>query len=260
MTGGRLHRLVDRFGRSRVVEVQAGPGKGLRIGLQNASADYADGANERPVQEAIVARLAPGDVFYDVGANVGFFSMLAARAVSPTGRVEAFEAVPDNARCVEANASRNGFDHVGVHPVAVGREAGTATLNLARHPGGAVLASAGVPPDAAGTIDVPVVVLDELVERGELAPPTLVKIDVEGAEEAVLAGLYRTLEAHHPAVVLEVDDPTPEGMEARVTGFVDTLMALGYTVTRLAGSYDAPDWHVAHLVAERPHDAHRADA
>jgi FkbM family methyltransferase len=261
MTGGakRFEWLTRRFGPDRVVTVDSGPAAGLRMGLQNASADYSDGSNELPVQEAIAARLAPGAVFFDVGANVGFFSVLAARAVGAGGRVLAFEAVPDNADCVTANAERNGFGQLAVHAVAVGDQTGTATLNLARHPGGAVLASAGAPPDAAGTIEVPVVVLDDLIERGELPVPDLVKVDVEGAEEAVVAGLRRTLEKHHPALVIEVDASTVQAMEARVSDFVELLSGLGYEVDRLPGSYGAPDWHVAHLVADA-HDARRTDS
>lgn len=251
--------LASLRDRERVVTVASGPAAGLRIGLRNASADYGDGGNELPVQEAIAARLRPGSVFYDVGANVGFFTLLAGRIVGPTGRVESFEAVPANAGCVTRNAARNDLGQVGVHAVAVGRAAGVATLHLAVHPGGAVLASAGAPPDAAGTIEVPVVVLDELVETGALPPPDLVKIDVEGAEEDVLAGLRRTIERHHPALLIEVDGPAAADLEARVGAFDRELRAQGYEVHRLAGSYAESEWHVAHLVAEvlegSPHDA-----
>ena len=166
----------------------------------------------------------------------------------------AFEAVPDNARCVVDNAERNGLRNVVVEPVAVGKGGGVARLTLAEHPGGAVLASAGSPPDAVGTIEVPVVALDDLIEAGQVPVPDVVKIDVEGAEEAVLDGMRRTMSVHRPVLVIEVDDATTEGMEARVAEFVDRLVGAGYQVTRLAPSYDAPDWSVAHLVAVG-HDA-----
>ncbi|NLD77705.1 MAG: FkbM family methyltransferase [Acidimicrobiales bacterium] len=246
----RFEWLTRRFGSDKVVTVGSGPAEGLRMGLENASADYSDGSNELPVQLAIASRLRPGAVFFDVGANVGFFSVLGARVVGDSGRVEAFEAVPANAACVEANARRNRFEQVRVHAVAAGSEPGRATLNLAVHPGGAMLASAGVPPDSSGTIDVPVVVLDDLVEAGELPVPDLVKIDVEGAEEAVVAGLRRTIEAHHPALVIEVDAASRDVVEARVTGFVDILTDAGYRVEHLSGSYDSLDWNVAHMVAD----------
>lgn len=250
MSRSRLAWLTSRFGPAKVVTVGSGPAEGLRMGLENASADYSDGANELPVQEAIASRLRPGAVFFDVGANVGFFSVLAARVVGGSGRVEAFEAVPANAACVEANAQRNGFGQVTVHAVAAGGEAGRSTLNLAEHPGGAMLASAGVPPDATGTIEVPVVVLDDLIESGEVPVPDLVKVDVEGAEEDVVAGLRRTIEAHHPTMVIEVDAAESEVVQARVAGFERLLTGLGYRVERLTGSYRASNWHVAHIVAE----------
>ncbi len=244
-----VRRFRARLRSWRTVTVREGPARGLRISLRQASADYAAGDNERPVQDALARHLRPGDVFFDVGANVGFFTILAARLVGPTGRVVALEAVPRNARRVVANARRNGLGNVTVLALAAGAGTGTATLNLARHPGGAVLASAGVPPDASGTITVPVRSIDDLAASEDLPPPTVCKIDVEGAEEAVLDGMVHTLRTLRPVLVVEMDDGEAEVVARRASALADRLDAVGYDVEPLPGSYSGDGWHVAHTLA-----------
>ena len=248
----RLRSLRDR----RTKRVEAGPAMGLRIGFAEASADYARGTNELPVQIALVDALGPGDVFVDVGANVGFFSLLAARLVGPAGAVYAIEPVPANVRRVEANARRNRFDNVTTIAAAATERTGTTTLVLAVHPGGAAVASAGSPPDPAGTLDVRTVSIDDLVATGQIRPPDVIKIDVEGAELDVLVGCATTLRAHRPVVVCEVDGRDDRSVGAKRAEVAGVLEAEGYVIDVLDPAYDAADWHVAHFVA-RPHGGDR---
>jgi FkbM family methyltransferase len=229
--------------------VAAGPGVGLRIARAGASADYRRGTNELPVQAALADHLRPGGVFFDIGANVGFFSLLAARLVGPGGRVVAFEPVPALAARVRANARRNRLATVAVLEVAVSDAAGATFLVLAAHPGGAALAAAAPPPDATGTIEVATAAVDDLVAAGRVPPPTVVKIDVEGAEAAVLRGMARTLLAHRPVVVCEVDGPDAAAMAARRSAVVGLLEAAGYAVEVLPPSYPGSAWCVEHLLA-----------
>ena len=245
----RAAKLVARAGLDPGWRVRRGPGRGLRLAVARSSGDYWSGRNELPVQRAVFANLRPGDTFYDVGANIGFFSLLAARCVGPTGRVVAFEPVPENVRCFEANAARNGVANVEVHRVAVGARSGTGVLALAHHPGGSALDEAGRPADYAGPLDVQLRSLDDLVLGGETAPPTMVKIDVEGAESAVLDGMARTASRLHPTVVVETDGPTAEEVSRRTAALTEQLVGLGYEVERLPDSYGNRRWHVAHLLA-----------
>jgi len=82
-----------------------------------------EGGGEPEVQAALVKLLRPGMTFYDVGANIGFFSLLAARLVGKTGRVVAFEADPDVAARLREHAARNEFSWLGVEQKAVWSEA-----------------------------------------------------------------------------------------------------------------------------------------
>ena len=141
----RLGKLSALF--SDVRRIAGGEGTGLRIIPLEGDREIALGSYETPVQKALLDNVAAGGVVYDIGANVGFFSLLAARRVGPQGRVYALEPVARNAAAIERSARLNGFGAIEVFAKAAGAASGIAELNLARHIGGAVLASVGAPPD-----------------------------------------------------------------------------------------------------------------
>ena len=244
----RLHRLRSTVAPPTVV-VAGGVAAGLRLGTACASADYGLGTNELPVQEALRDLLHPGAVCFDVGSNVGFFALLAAREVGPDGAVHAFEPVPRIAEAVRRNAALNGFAHVHVHAVAVADVAGEAELLLAAHPGGATLSAADAPGDPAGTTIVRVVTLDELVRSGDVPVPHVVKIDVEGFELQVLDGMAELLRTHRPAVVCELDAPTPSLLAGKVAALRARMAQVEYHVHDLPDSYGGSGWHVHHATA-----------
>ena len=186
--------------------IGAGPGRGLRFDVGGGNPDFAAGTYEPPVQQALVECLKPGDVVLDVGANVGFIAVIAAKLVGPAGRVVAFEPVPANARLVRRNARLNGLSRLEVVETAVGDRCGTARLVLARLSGGSALAGTDLPPDACGEIEVPLTTLDAWHAREPATRPALVKIDVEGAELAVLRGAVGLLAAAGPWLCVEVDE------------------------------------------------------
>jgi FkbM family methyltransferase len=255
-TWGKAERgLAARLGRLGVhlpLTVRGGEADGLRISLRNASGDYATGRNELPVQRAVAAHLRPGHVFYDIGSNIGFFALIAARCVGPTGRVYAFEPVPANVACITGNARRNRFGNVAVLPAAVGAAAGTGTLLLSPHPGGATLSAADGQATPCGTVDVRVVAIDDLVAAGAIRPPDVIKLDVEGAESAVLHGARATLERHTPILIGELDAPSAEDLSRKQEELAAILTSCGYDLAPLAPSYADAEWHVSHFVATAP--------
>ena len=217
------------------IRVIAGAGEDLRLSLSHLPVAHAHagslprGTLEIPVQEALRRLLGEGDVFYDVGANVGFFSLLAARLVGPPGRVYAFEPVADSAEAIRANAALNGFGNLSVLEKAVAAESGRERLLVVEDLSWSRLDRGRQHPRAAARVDVDVVALDDLVSAGELPPPTLVKIDVEGAELSVIEGMRSTIEHHRPAVVCELHDTGAE-----VAG---AFAGLGYEVANLEGKH-----------------------
>jgi hypothetical protein len=94
-----------------------------------------------------------------------------------------------------------------------------------------------------------VVAVDDLVDSRALRPPSLVKIDVEGAEDRVLLGMTRTIQRFRPVLVYEVDDGDRESFERRWNALDERVAAFGYRVTRLEPSYPNLRWHVGHSLA-----------
>jgi FkbM family methyltransferase len=247
-SSGAYH--LARLGvKNRTVTIGNGIGAGLKFNAGQSNPDYALGINEFPVQQALAGYLKPGDVFYDIGANVGFFSAIAARLVGSSGHVYAFEPVPENVVQIRHNAKCNNFANVTVLEKAVSRSTGKAELLLAHYSGGSTLSVADRPPDLKGTTTVDTIAIDDLVAESAIAPPTVVKIDVEGAEMDALQGMTQTIQDFQPIIIYEVDASDREAI-ARKTRTLDAfIQSLGYAIKPLENSYDLPSWAVGHTLA-----------
>jgi FkbM family methyltransferase len=184
----------------------------------------------------ILSVLQPGDVFVDVGANIGWFTILAAHAVGPEGFVHAFEPRPDRVLRLRQSIRENGFDdRCEVTPIALG--ATDAELDLAwmpaeRNPGHSFLLSEPLPDSAERLTKVPVRPLDSLgIDR----PVRILKIDVEGAEPQVLQGARELLVRDKPILVLEVFPQWIEKVsKSSAAALMDGLRGMGYRIFRLA--------------------------
>jgi len=184
--------------------------------------------------------LGPGATVVDVGANHGYFSVLAAALVGPTGRVEAFEPNPPVADALAEVLARNGVDgRVSVHRVALADRDGEAEFFPSVSPVNDGLSSLLVSDDAVAhgviradhSIRVPTETFDAFAERAELGRVDLLKIDVEGAEALVLRGMERTLAGLPPRRI--VCETTPGHPAVRM------LTAHGYAVRPLDNPRDA---------------------
>jgi FkbM family methyltransferase len=203
----RLAASEHRFRRLRVagIDVLADITDGT------ARLDYFHGEPyEAGLVDALAAMLKPGDVFVDVGANIGFLSVLAARIVGPGGRVIAFEPHPDAAARLRTGLRVNAVSGiVDVIEAALGaHDQAVVALHLT---GDSVLSStdplrAPLRDDFpfVRAIDVPSMTLDGWMRaRPELLSRiAAIKIDVEGTEADVLAGMPETLAARPQAPVL----------------------------------------------------------
>jgi FkbM family methyltransferase len=246
----RVGRYLRAGLSGRAVVVPSGAARGLRMNPGRSNPAYALGSNERAVQEAFERLVSPGSVAYDVGANVGFFTVVLARLVGPHGYVYAFEPSAENAAVVRENVARNGFHHVLVVCRAVGSSTGPQLLQVSSYSGGHALQGAEAPPDQVGTLPVEVVSLDDFAAQPGVRPPEIVKIDVEGFELGVLHGMRTTLERHRPTLLVEVDDATTAGHDRKVAEITGFLEEAGYSLERLADSYPPGGWVVSHWVAQ----------
>jgi FkbM family methyltransferase len=216
---------MSRRLRSRPVEILAGPGQGMRINLHGSAVAFATGTAERPLQDALQREVKPGTTFFDIGANVGFVTILAARLVGPSGRVVAFEPVPENVAAIRENLALNDIHWAEVRETAVGRAAGKATFIVSDVSAFSRLASVNVPSGARESIEVAVSSIDELMSAGELPVPDVVKIDIEGAELEAIEGMRQTLGEHKPVLLCEVHDCNAE--------YVELMGSLGYETINL---------------------------
>lgn len=181
---------------------------------------YSLGVSEPVIQRAIEVHLKRGDVFYDIGANVGFLSLLGARSVGPEGHVYSFEPQPSVVALLAHNLRQNGFSNYDIIEAAVSDHGGHARLELAADRSGeARLGADGGEPLADGiahtglALDARLVTLDEL----DLPPAALIKIDVEGAEQQVLRGMTRVMREHRPTLIIEIHDHQGPSVEAILT-------------------------------------------
>lgn len=206
-----------------------GPVLDLEYGDSLGFLAYIFGGFEPAELSALIARLGPGGVAFDVGANIGFHTTALAAAVGPSGRVLAVEPVPDNAARLKANLERNGLRNVRVFEVASGARSGSIELELTRDPA-FVSGHGAVGGGPVGTrITVPLARLDDLW-RSEGSPLVkVIKLDTEGAELEGLQGAEELIRSTRPSILLEAND---EGRLAELDGW---LLPRGYRRTQPAG-------------------------
>nr|WP_321983624.1 FkbM family methyltransferase [uncultured Lichenicoccus sp.] len=171
----------------------------------------------------------PGAHVLDLGANIGYFTMLSAALVGPSGSVMAIEPNPNNARLVEASRRANGFAHVRVVQVAAGREPGLLVLHRSHSNGTTSVA----PDDAASLLaaeTVACVRVDGIVPRRRRIG--FIKADVEGAEYLALSGCLRIIRRHRPVIVTEFSPSMMPGISGiSGLGYLRWLIGLGYRLS-----------------------------
>jgi FkbM family methyltransferase len=244
-------RLLEAAAGAGPVRVSTGIGEGLlldggALALRHVQAHgLVRGALEPGVQEALRRCVAPGDAVCDVGANLGFFTLIAARLTGPAGRVHAFEPSAPEAETCRRNARLNGFAQVEVHHAAVGDRDGRAPFLLVDERSWSHLADRGGHARTVGTVEVAVRALDGM-DWGAAGPPRVVKIDVEGSEIAVLHGMRELLRTVRPAVICELHETNAE--------VADVLEEAGYALENLDGPEPVRDAGPTHVLA-RPRGA-----
>jgi FkbM family methyltransferase len=159
------------------------------------------------VVETMKRFLKPGDVFLDVGANIGYLSAVAADLVGPRGKVHCFEPVPAYHERLSRLAELNPEYSITANACAAGETPGTCTIYVTREPGQNTLVRAyKTAPEIVATMDVPVVRLDSYLEARRIGRVGLIKIDAEGFELPVLKGLQGAFErsGHRPPIICEI--------------------------------------------------------
>jgi FkbM family methyltransferase len=171
--------------------------------------------------------LRPGDHFVDGGANIGYFTLMAAQWVGPAGRVDSFEPQPENrARLIE-NIRRNGLgDRVHVHPEALTDQSGSARIHVLSAAGSNHGCSSLFPGATATSGSAPVATarMDEVLAGTR---PRLVKLDIQGAEPLAITGMTGLLQGEDPpALIAEYYPPCARDAGFAPREMVDRLLAI----------------------------------
>ncbi|AQA12555.1 FkbM family methyltransferase [Streptomyces malaysiensis] len=227
-----LHRLArTRFGATFAVDTQDLIQRYL----------YLFGVWEPHMTRWLQRRLKPGDVFVDVGANIGYYSVLASRLVGGSGKVVAVEASPTFLGLLQRHARRNGCANIRTVNAAVSDREELLTFILAssRNMG----ANSVVPYDgpAESTFEIAARPLPDLLTEDEITRARVIKVDVEGAEGGVVRGLVPLLDRLRPDAELTVE-VTPQRMAELGDSVEELLAALtghGFHVYRLTNDYAA---------------------
>ena len=192
-----LDRLAPA-GHYEVLSVRSGALKGALLEVDvRKQRDMIAGTYEAEVQSVLARHVGPGESAFDIGAHLGFFTLLLARLVGDDGEVVSVEPDPFMGPRLESNLQKNQARNVKVVRAAVGTVAEDRRFSPGAGGGVGHLAEDG-------EIEVKGTTLDQLAES--FGPPKLVKVDVEGGEIEVLEGGSTLLSKHRPILVVEVHD------------------------------------------------------
>ncbi len=169
--------------------------------------EYFNFLDHEPLTRKVFSKLLnPGSVVIDVGANIGYYTLLAAGKVGPTGKVHSVECSPDTLAVLRENVRKNNITNAEIYPVAASDKRGDLTLNVSAiglslfslHSNWPAMSRTN------GTVRVPAMPMDELVH----SPVDVVKIDAEGADLEVLKGMSKLLsENKNISVIVEWAPP-----------------------------------------------------
>lgn len=224
---------------------------GFRIYLDRRDSLVSAGIAARGYEPHVTATLRlllnPGAVFLDLGANVGYFTLLAASLVGAQGRVLAFEPRPDNVALLTLSLHENRFANVTVHPLAVAENeqefkvypSETSSLSHVVEAGRAVAT-----PQWSYTVRA--VALDAYL--ADLPRLDVIKVDIDGNEIRAFRGMRELIRKHQPAIVFEFAPPllaeisqeTPEILLEEVMGHGYDIFVLGQGKDYQRGPQDIP--------------------
>jgi FkbM family methyltransferase len=212
------------------------------------------GSYEPEVSAALREVLGPGGTFVDAGANIGWFSMLGASLVGPSGRVIAVEPNPINVGLLRDSAKDNGFDNIDVLTVALAARPGSVALETDGS-NGRVTPIDGPPAEPIpASFVVAARPLDDVLSDAGVTRVDAIKIDVEGAEPLVLKGAGSTITRHRPVLISEFYplalDSSPWG---NALGYLAMLRAFGYRLSVIGSEGDHDDETICSMASRTEH-------
>jgi FkbM family methyltransferase len=212
-------RLIPR---NMVLPIIQGPLRGKRWIASASNHGCWLGSYEYDKQRLVTELITRSQVVYDIGANVGYYTLLFSHLVGPSGRVMAFEPEPKNFAILKRHLVLNQCRNVTSIESAIGNQCGTVRFQV-----GPTNAMGKV--STYGELNVAIQILDEWIVQNNAPGPDCIKIDVEGAESDVLIGARQTLERYHPVIFLATHSKVLHEW------CISYLLELGYCLYPVAG-------------------------
>jgi len=191
---------------------------------------FKDGIWEPRVTSLLKVKTHPGMVALDIGADIGYYTLLFASLVGRNGRVIAFEPIPEARKRLEHNILINGYGNVVISKYALGNREGTVFLEDPLNKSRINLSNVR---SRNKSIIVSIRRMDDLLTELKLNSIDIVKIDVEGAEHEVLRGMEHTLREYQPLLIIEVHHELLPLFGSSSEKLLDWISNLGYQITQI---------------------------
>lgn len=197
----------------------------------NWARSYAAGLYERDATSVFSREVGPGQRIADVGANTGYYALLASRLVGPVGCVDAFEPDPRNFDCLTRSVAANECRNVVLSSAGVADSEGVRTFVRESDGTQSHITSAA---RGENCVTIRTLTLDAYYAEAGWPPVSFVKMDIEGGERAALAGM-RELSERHPALrlMIELNPMALRRAGATPTALAATLLSLGFRQGRI---------------------------
>jgi FkbM family methyltransferase len=193
LIGSGIRAIISGIPPGLGVRVLQGPMRGYRWAFGSGNPGYFLGSYKLGKQKKLQQFLKEGDVFFDLGAHVGFFTLLASLFVGDQGRVVAFEPNPENIRYLKKHIEWNQRKNITVFEAAIGDQNCLVSFDPSRRSAMGSVCSTG-------SMTVQMLNLDYLYEAAKIPAPQIIKIDIEGSECIALKGAQRLISECHPVI------------------------------------------------------------
>ena len=216
------------------IKVASGEMAGMKLMLNlQTEKDYWLGTYEPSLQNAAQRFVKPGMVIYDVGANIGYISLMLARLGGESAKVFSFEALPTNVQRLQKNIALNQMEPtIRVIPKAVIDSSHPVIFLAHSSPSmGKARGSAGREELYDHEIKVAGLALDDFVFTDGNPAPNLIKMDIEGGEILAMQGMQRLLKEKHPMMLIELHG------EKAAAVIWQTLSQAGYEILKMEKGY-----------------------
>lgn len=197
LIGKCLRGILKLIPKNVVLPILQGKLRGKKWIIGSWVFGYWFGTYELEKQKLFEKIVKEGDIVYDIGAHVGFYTLLASELVGERGKVFAFEPLPRNLYFFKKHTVLNSCSNIEIIEAAVSDKEGRVSFSEGESSFTGKL-------NEEGRLKVISITLDDLLKEGKILPPNIIKIDVEGAEYQVLKGAFDILKKYKPALILSI--------------------------------------------------------